>query len=202
MSVVFMFTNDHNAASQDQKTVQLIGIRLFNAAASGIKLALSGYYQPAFHQVRDILEIGFLLDFFRRWPQRIELWETSDRGVRRQHFDPVVIRKALDQDDGDESRGRETQYRKLSELASHLTPQGFVMTVRGTFAEFGPFVDAPRLLAWLHEAILRLGPSVVMYGNHFPEADAAMLHPFQEFGSELIRKYHSPIVKPQSAADQ
>ena len=39
--------------------MQLLGIRLFNAAASGMKLALSGYYQTAFQQARDIMETGF-----------------------------------------------------------------------------------------------------------------------------------------------
>jgi hypothetical protein len=38
MAAVFGFTHDHKATSADQTTVQLIEIRLFNAAASGVKL--------------------------------------------------------------------------------------------------------------------------------------------------------------------
>jgi hypothetical protein len=108
--------------SADQTTVQLIGIRLFNAAASGAKLALSQYYQPAFHQTRDILEMGFLLDLFRTAPDKISMWERSDRVERRKHFDPVVVRKFLDKRDGDASRKRKAEYGKLSELSSHLDP--------------------------------------------------------------------------------
>src|SRR5215208_6591204 len=39
-----------------------------NDAAASVRLALSGYYQVAFLLVRDILEVGFLLDFFRTSP--------------------------------------------------------------------------------------------------------------------------------------
>jgi hypothetical protein len=38
--------------------------------------------------------------------------------------------------------------------------------------ELGPFVEAINLKAWLlHEMVLRLGPSAVMYANQFPTAD-------------------------------
>ena len=40
--------------------------------------------------------------------------------------------------------------------------------------------------AWLHEMVLRLGPSAVMYANHFPNADANLIRAFQEFGTDLI----------------
>jgi hypothetical protein len=36
--------------SEDELTLQYLGIRLFNAGAASAKLALSGYYQKAFHQ--------------------------------------------------------------------------------------------------------------------------------------------------------
>ena len=42
------------------------------------------------------------------------------------------------------------------------------------------------LKAWLHEMVLRLGPSVVMYANQFPNADPNLVRAFQEFGTDLI----------------
>jgi hypothetical protein len=45
MALIFGYTIDHTSRSEDEATMQLLGIRLFNAAASGVKLALSGYYQ-------------------------------------------------------------------------------------------------------------------------------------------------------------
>jgi hypothetical protein len=56
MTVIFGYTIEHTSRSDNEATVQLLGIRLFNAAASGVKLALSGYYQTAFQQARDIME--------------------------------------------------------------------------------------------------------------------------------------------------
>jgi hypothetical protein len=47
MNAVFAFTQEHVQGSDDELTLQLLGIRLFNDAAASIKLALSGYYQKA-----------------------------------------------------------------------------------------------------------------------------------------------------------
>ena len=61
MTVIFGYTVDHTSRNENEVTVQLLGIRLFNAAASGMKLALSGDHQTAFQQARDIMETGFRL---------------------------------------------------------------------------------------------------------------------------------------------
>ena len=130
MTVIFGSQIDHTSRSENETTVQLLGIRLFNAAASGVKLALSGYYQTAFQQARDIMETGFLLDYFRTFPEQIAVWKASDRAMRRKLFEPVKIREALDKRDGDTQMRRALEYRKLSELASHATWRGFAMTTR------------------------------------------------------------------------
>ena len=57
--------------------------------------------------------------------------EDSRPATRRELFDPVKIRQALDKRDGDtQLLRRAEQYRKLSELASHATWRGFTMTTR------------------------------------------------------------------------
>lgn len=43
-----------------------LGIRLFNSAGAAFKLVRSGYYQSALAAIRDVVEIQFLLDLFRR----------------------------------------------------------------------------------------------------------------------------------------
>jgi hypothetical protein len=186
MALIFGYSMDHTGQSDDERTAQMLGIRLFNAAASGVKLALSGYYQTAFQQARDIMETGFLLDYFRTSPEQITVWRKSDRATRRKLFEPVKIRQELDKRDGDTEMKRAAEYSKLSELASHATHRGFALTTRGRFAEFGPFVEAINLKAWLHEMVLRLGPSAVMYANQFPNADANLIRAFQMFGTDLI----------------
>jgi hypothetical protein len=189
MKLIFGYTLEHTSRSEDETTAQLIGIRLFNAASSGVKLALSGYYQTAFHQARDIMETGYLLDYFRTFPAQRAVWKRADDKKRKELFDPVKIRIALDQRDNDLSKRRATEYKKLSELATHATFRGFVLTRRGGFGELGPFVEKVNLLAWLQEMVLRLGPSAVMYANQFPGADPRLIHSFQEFGTELVQGF-------------
>jgi len=48
MNVIYAFSHDYEHQSDDEMTLQLLGIRLFNAACSALKLALSGYHQKAF----------------------------------------------------------------------------------------------------------------------------------------------------------
>lgn len=189
MVVIFGYTLEHTSRSDDEAAMQMLGIRLFNAAASSVKLALSGYYQTAFQQARDIMETGFLLDYFRTSPEKIAVWKAADRATRRKLFDPVQIRKALDERDDDTERRRAAEYSKLSELASHATWRGFRLTARQGFGELGPFVEAINLKAWLHEMVLRLGPSAVMYANQFPDADPKLVRFFQEFGTELVLEF-------------
>lgn len=186
MSLIFAYTIDHKSQSEDENTMQMLGVRLFNAASSGIKLALSGYYQTAFHQARDILEVGYLMDYFRTSPEQRAVWKKADRKMRREQFDPVKIRIALDTRDRDTSKKRFEEYNKLSEMASHANFGGFRLTSRGNFAELGPFVDKRFLIAWLEEMVLRLGPTTVMYANQFPNAGPQLIHFFQEVGTELI----------------
>jgi hypothetical protein len=100
-----------------------------------LKVALSGYYQTAFQQARDIMETGYLLDYFRTSPQQRAVWKQADRKTRGQFFDPVKIRIALDERDSDTTKKREAEYNKLSELASHATFRGFRLMARGEFGE-------------------------------------------------------------------
>ena len=56
MNVIYAFAHDHPHHSDDELTLQLLGIRLFNAAGASIKLALSGYYTPFTSQPENPLD--------------------------------------------------------------------------------------------------------------------------------------------------
>jgi hypothetical protein len=79
MNVMYAFAHDHEHQSDDELTLQFLGIRLFNAAAASIKLALSGYYQKAFDHVRDVLETSFLIDYLATFPEKIAVWKAADK---------------------------------------------------------------------------------------------------------------------------
>jgi hypothetical protein len=121
MNVIWAFTQEHVHGSDDELTLQLLGIRLFNAAAVSIKLALSGPYQKAFVHVRDILETYFLVDFLRSNLNQIAVWKTATKKQRMTEFRPGRIREQLDRRDGYKEGARKAIYDLISENASHAT---------------------------------------------------------------------------------
>lgn len=46
------------------------------------------------------MEMGYLLDLFRTSLEKIAIWKASDKKARREMFDPVKVRIALDERDG------------------------------------------------------------------------------------------------------
>src|SRR5215510_8651515 len=100
----------------------MLGIRLFNGAAAVLKLCLSGYYQTAALQARDLLETAFLLDLFTADAALIAVWRADSNDAR---FRPVRGRLTLDDRDGFRERKREQAYKLLCELAGHPNEKGF-----------------------------------------------------------------------------
>jgi hypothetical protein len=158
MNVIYAFTHDHIHESENELTLQYLGIRLFNAAGASIKLALSGYYQAAFHQVRDVIETQFLVDYLSTYPEKIDEWRRADKRKRVALFGAGIIRNALDKRDGYTSRERKRIYDLISELASHASYLGISLTTTGSanIAPVGPFFDGKKLKVWLYEIAMRL----------------------------------------------
>lgn len=147
---VLIHADEHR--DDDDLTIRLLGIRLFNATASCLKLLLSGYAQNAAFQIRDILETGFLLDFLHTDRSLIAEWRTSDKKLRTSKFGPVTVRRALDDRDKLTERKREAAYSDLCELAAHPTNRGFQMLlIDGVNAHCGPFIEPKALSAVLAE---------------------------------------------------
>jgi hypothetical protein len=163
MGAIYAFTHDHVHGNEDELTLQYLGIRLFNAAGASIKLALSGYYQKAFHQVRDILETSFLVDYLSTYRDKIDEWRCADKKKRIAHFGPAFIRKALDERDGYTSGKRKEIYDLFSEVASHASYAGISLITTGpdNMAQVGPFFDQKKLTVWLQEMALRLSPAAL-----------------------------------------
>jgi hypothetical protein len=143
MDVIDHFCQQYPANDEDTRTVQLLGIRLFNGMASALKLLLSGYYETSALQQRDLLETIFLLDYFKTDHALIAKWRAGDERARRKDFAPAAVRTALDERDGFTERKREKAYKLLCELAGHPTYAGFTMLapVPGGNAHCGPFFE-------------------------------------------------------------
>ncbi|SFO74478.1 hypothetical protein SAMN05216330_104464 [Bradyrhizobium sp. Ghvi] len=164
MDVTYAFSHDHMHGSENELTLQYLGIRLFNAAGGSIKLALSGYYQHAFHLVRDVIETYFLVDYLSTYPSKIDEWKRADKKKRISHFGPGVIRNALDLRDGSTIGERKRVYDLISEAASHASYPGILLTTTGpsNLAIVGPFYDDRKLTAWLYEIALRFSHAALI----------------------------------------
>lgn len=148
---------------EDLKIIRLMGMRMFNALAASLKLALSGYSQNSALIMRDILETVFLTDFFGHEPAAVSRWRLADRKSRMKDFSPIRVRESLDARDGHVKRKRAEMYEMLSELAAHPTMQSAEMLrpTKGGSAVIGPFVEATSLEAVLSE----LGRLAVQVGE-------------------------------------
>lgn len=192
MGILFGFSHDHEAKTDDELTLQYFGIRLFNTAAASIKLALAGYAQQALAQTRDILEVGFLLDYFRENPSEISVWKNSDKKARTTKYGPLQIRIALDKRDGNSEQKRQRAYALLSEYASHASYVGFTLTMKDGYGQIGPFVDEKKLKAWLQEISLRLLPTAEIFGRHFPNGETEPVALYKSYCAQILKwwKHH------------
>jgi hypothetical protein len=89
MNAIYAFSHDHVHGSENELMLQYLGIRLFNAAGASIKLALSGYYQKALGQIRDLIETYFLVDYLSTNPEKIDEWRRADKKKRMQILVPA-----------------------------------------------------------------------------------------------------------------
>ncbi len=111
--------------SEATQVIYGLGIRIFNSAACTLKLSLTGYHQGATSFLRDLVEIGFLLDYFKHEPNSITIWKNSKDKKEREQFYPKNIRKRLDSRDGFQDKKCEAMYLLLSEYGTHATFDGF-----------------------------------------------------------------------------
>jgi hypothetical protein len=171
MSLLWYFIREHQSSSEDVRTIQLFGIRLFNATASVLKLLLSGYYQTSVLQQRDLLETIFLLDYFRTDRGLIAEWRSSTDRVRQRKFSPAVVRDALDKRDGRTTGKRADAYKMFCELGAHPTYLGFHMLTEKTGGDVytGPFFHVKSLKAGLEELASHMAQAGGIFINLFPQ---------------------------------
>lgn len=130
----------------DDITVLRLAVRLINSAGASGSSALSGYYQPSAAHIRDIIEVGFLLDLFRRDIRQIQIWRTASPEVHWKKFSPKKLRKKLDQLDGGERSYRNDAYKFFSEHGTHANPKAVGLISPEMNTMIGPFPDANRVI--------------------------------------------------------
>jgi hypothetical protein len=184
LDTIFSLNQIYNTEDQDELCLQYLGIRIFNSVSSIIKLLLSGYYQNAFMIMRDILETGFLIDYFTIDKTLIKNWRTSTEKERKEAFKPFVIREALDKRDGFKTKKRYKIYSIYSEYASHPSFQGSKLITKDGLGVIGPFNDTKLLKAGFEDLSMYLPYFTLMYISLF-DNDALF-----ELKSNFINKYN------------
>ena len=175
MAIIYALAHDHANTSDDELTVQYLGLRLFNSSASSIKLGLSGYYQSAFAIVRDVFETAALLDYMLSYPGQIAVWKESDNRQRMVKFRPSAIRSALNKRDQFPGNKRKEIYERFSEYAAHATAPGFQLLASEGLGKIGPFLSERYLKAWLEEAVKFLVHGATIFVVHFDKVEPALL---------------------------
>lgn len=173
-------------------TLQLLCIRLLNCAASALKLGLAGYYQTAFAQLRDLLELVNLVDYFLIDPSQIGIWSWADSKLLRKTFSPDAVRKALQAHPEHEGQSRKPQYASYSHYASHATYDGFRLISPNNIPHAGCFFDPSRLQALLTELARRTAHATVTLSAvvaEFEHKTFAESRSFRQFIFRYQEKY-------------
>lgn len=174
LDAIFALTAYHANATEEELVIQRLGIRLFNSGACALSLLLSGYYQNSALLIRDLLETGFLLDYFRSNRTEIKVWRDATDQKRQERFRPAKIREALDKRDGFNEKRRGTAYKLLSNYASHPTNPGFRLFSPNWMSKIGPFHDAAYVKAMLQELAKQLPAAAETYVRCFETVASAI----------------------------
>lgn len=192
MNAVYSLTIVHKNRTDDELTIQYIGIRLFNDLAVSLRLMLSGYYQISFAIQRDMIEVAFLLDYLRSFPAKIKEWKSSSNQERVDNFSPVVIRDALDKRDGLINQRRAKKYKLFCEYAAHVSYPGNKLVAPGPkrLGKIGPFFDEKFLKGCFFELIENGFYSVLLFIGYFKDIkDKQILKIKVDFLKQLAEWY-------------
>ena len=186
-------TNPISGEDENSKAVRLLGMRLFNGCAAAFQLIVSGYYQAAAMVMRDLLETGFLLGYFRHDRSKIAEWRNADDATRKKAFAPVKIRIALDEKDGFTEKKRAAAYELLCELASHPTYRGLQMLApKGQAHHCGPFFDSSALKPLIEELVklaIQAGQNYSLFFKGRTKATMETKVYFMEACGEWMERY-------------
>jgi hypothetical protein len=191
-------TNDNT-----ELTIQCLGARLFNSIVTSINLMLSGYYQSSVMLQRDIVEIGFLLDYFLRDKYLVTKWTNTSTKTQHHTFSPSTIRKKLDKMDGFKGQKRREIYSLMSE-STHPSYKGLQLLAPDGNVHLGPFFDATYLKHLVNELALRVPHFTIVYISHFKKLPVAMLKlksdyllKLQDWVSKYLNLAHTQDIKSQ-----
>ena len=182
MSAIMDHVRGRPERGAHELVVKRLGIRLFNNLGSGLSQGFAGYYQQAWSVVRDVVELQFLFDDFTDDAEKIMRWAQSSKAAREKEFGPLQVRQRLDVRYQHSEQKRRAAYQLLSTMASHPSPDGFVLTTRENhLSETGPFYEERFLRALLGDMAQHGLAATVNFTSLLPAATPAEEHAKQSF---------------------
>jgi hypothetical protein len=185
LDTIHAFTTMYERRTEDELTIQLLGIRLFNATVSAFGLILGGYYQNSVILLRDLLETGFLVDYLAIDRNKIQEWRRSSDKERQHQFAPLKVREALDEHDNASGKKRGQIYKLMCNYGAHPTFAGFRLVSPNGRGEIGTFYNEKFLKSLLEELVKNVSYFALVYSGHFSNVDPPLLKGKAEFLNDL-----------------
>jgi hypothetical protein len=124
-----------------------LGVRMVNSCGAAGRLILSGYWSPAAHQSRDLVECYQLIEFFRLYPAKAEEWATATGKDRMREFRFGRIQKILQQNpDAKDVADVKFAFDFYSNIGSHPSMEGLSFHMANGMKFVGPTPDGKRFL--------------------------------------------------------
>ncbi len=166
-NIILEFIRNYQSSCEEELIIQFLGVRLFNSVEVSLKMLLSGYYQHSASVTRDILEVGYLLDYFSLFPKEIMVWKTCGEKEHKRRYNQASIREALDKRDGLTSMKRAEKYRLLCMSGTHATYQGLKLLAPNNMVTPGPFFCPELIKPSLEELVNNATYVTVIFMNIF-----------------------------------
>lgn len=108
--------------NKELSAYQNLVARTHETLQSIILLNVSGLSHSANMLIREIVEIGYLFEYFEMKPENFEHWLNSDNDTRKKEYQPWQLRKKIAQGNVKLKETLDADYKGHSELTIHITP--------------------------------------------------------------------------------
>jgi hypothetical protein len=121
LSYLYRFSCCYWGCHRRAHVIEYLAGRAVTSSGSALRVLFAGYYDESLALVRNVAEVGNLMNLFLAEPSNIRLWLDLPEHERRKKFGPVAVRKALENAWGGAPISAE-KYAWLSSIGVHAAP--------------------------------------------------------------------------------
>jgi hypothetical protein len=123
LNILYQAATCHRKCYGGHHMLERLCGRAYNLACAAFHLLTFGFYDEALGLIRGIGELSNIIILAAEDPIAIQEWMKADRKTRKQKFQPVHVRKILEDKDSQLMYATKEWYSDLSESYIHVTPQ-------------------------------------------------------------------------------